>query len=88
MSSKIVNFKQANKPKSILATFDELRDGLENDRVSDFIIISRVKNDEPNDEYDGHLIKYNWMGRDSSILCLGLLEYMAEKIKNWIWDRE
>lgn len=85
---KITHINELRKPKSVISTLKELMVDLEEDRVTDFIIISRVKDGTSDDTYDGHVIKYNWMGRDSSILCLGLLDYMKSKIKDFIWDRE
>jgi hypothetical protein len=89
MNAKVVEIPSSKKPTSIIATLDELRDDLEHDRCSDFIIISRVKKPDikSDSQYDGYEIKHNWMGRESAILSLGLLEYMKEKIKEYIWEK-
>ena len=86
MKSNVTEIKEASKPKGMIASLDEFREDLENDKVTDFIIISRCKAPE-NPEGDGHELKFNWMARDSCIMVLGLLDYMKTKVKDYMWDR-
>jgi hypothetical protein len=79
--------KEATKPLGMIATFKELLQDLEDDKVSEFVVISRLKSSE-NINGDGHKVKFNWMARESCLTCLGLLEYMNTKIKDHMWDRE
>jgi hypothetical protein len=87
LNQKIFEIKKAKRPVSIISTLEELMADLENDKVSDFIIISRVKSKDSDAVYDGYQIKYNWMGRESTITSLSLLDYMREKISEYIFGR-
>jgi len=87
-NKKVIKFTEATKPAYMIETVKGLLEDLENDRVVDFIIISRVKAGKADEHYDGHEIKFNWMARKSTITCLGLLDYMSSKIKDYIWGRE
>lgn len=46
--------------------------------ITDAIMVFRYKDGA------GYKLGYNWMGEGSSVLCLGLCDYLAMHIKDWI----
>ena len=70
-----------------LAIYDlvkELESLVEKNRVSDAVVVYRVKRDK---NKNAKICRY-WFGEGSSIMCVGLCDYMGSVIKDYIRDYE
>lgn len=61
-------------------TLTEFAHLLRHGDITDAIVVFRYKD---NDE---HKLGYNWMGESSSVMCLGLCDYLAMHVRDWIRD--
>lgn len=69
----------------------EIIEGLEDNSITDFIVIARQKTRPIDRQYgitEDHLIRNYFFGEDSCVFTLGLLEYMKIQVTNWMREDE